>query len=140
MLLRATTKQLKFLDLRFKDLASAMPLDFAVLTPSKVPQEPGVYVITVKRGRVEYPYYVGRSKNLQQRLYNNHLMGPATNARLKKHLCDGGECPDMASAKSFLRRVCAVRWIVQSGHRERGAVEGYVTGMLFPKYGIYEEH
>jgi len=26
---------------------------------------------------------LGRSKNLRQRLYNNHLMGPLTNARLK---------------------------------------------------------
>jgi hypothetical protein len=140
MLLHATAKQLKFLNQRFKDLAAARPLRFAQLIPSRVPMLPGVYVITAKRGRLELPYYVGRSKNLRQRLYNNHLMGPASNARLKKHLCDGRECLDIASAKAFLSRRCSVRWIIQEGHRERGAVEGYVTGMLFPKYGIYEEH
>jgi len=32
------------------------------------------------------------------------------------------------------------KWIEQARHRERGAIEGYCTGLLFPKYGIYEEH
>lgn len=140
MLRRTTAKQTQFLHRRFKELVAVDPVPFATLTPSKVPKEPGIYVITAKKGALEQAYYVGRTKNLQQRLYNNHLMGPASNARLKKHLCDGGECEDMVTAKAFLRGTCWVRWIVQEGHRERGAIEGYVTGLLFPKYGIYEEH
>ena len=32
--------------------------------------------------------YVGRTKNLRRRLYTNHLMGPETNARLKKYLIE----------------------------------------------------
>jgi GIY-YIG catalytic domain len=140
MLHHATAKQLKFLRERLKTLLAAEPLRFSDLTPKKVPANSGVYVITAERRGIEYPYYVGRTKNLQQRLYNNHLMGPASNARLKKHLVDGGECIDMLGAKRLLREMCLVRWILQDGHRERGAVEGYVTGVLFPKYGIYEEH
>jgi len=72
-------------------------------------------VITAKLGNMEFPYYVGRTKNLRRRLYNNHLMGPATNARLKKHLVAGGECADMKSAKQFLKDTCSVRWILQDG-------------------------
>jgi hypothetical protein len=140
MLRHATARQLKFLRKRLKDLLGAEPVQFSDLTPSKVKEAAGVYLITAKRHGIEYAYYVGRTKNLQQRLYNNHLMGPASNARLKKHLVDGGECDDMLGAKRFLREKCIVRWILQNGHRERGAVEGYVTGILFPKYGIYEEH
>jgi hypothetical protein len=140
MLRRTTSAQLKFLRKRFKELLAATPLPFSSLTPSKVPIASGVYVITAKLGNMEFPYYVGRTKNLRRRLYNNHLMGPATNARLKKHLVAGGECADMKSAKQFLKDTCSVRWILQDGHRERGAVEGYATGLLFPKYGIYEEH
>jgi predicted GIY-YIG superfamily endonuclease len=136
----ATVNQLKFLRKRFRDLLAAQPLHFADLTPSKVPKAAGVYVISVLKLGPETPYYVGRTKNLKQRLYTNHLMGSAAGARLKKHLVQAGECADMATAKAFLRTYCLVRWIEQLGHRERGAIEGYCTGLLFPKYGIYEEH
>ncbi len=67
-------------------------------------------------------------------------MGPLSNARLKKHLIDSGECIDIGAAKEFLKLHCQVRWIEQDGFRERGAIEGYATGLLFPKHGIYEEH
>jgi hypothetical protein len=140
MLRRTTAIQRKFLHKRFRELLAAKALPFSDLTPSKVPIASGVYVITAKLNNAESAYYVGRTKNLRQRLYTNHLMGPESNARLKKHLVGGGECTDMAQAKRFLRDSCLVRWILQDGHRERGAVEGYVTGLLFPKYGIYEEH
>jgi predicted GIY-YIG superfamily endonuclease len=140
MLRQTTVSQLKFLRKRFKDILAAAPVPFSNLTPSKVPDKAGVYVITARSGGLEQAYYVGRTKNLQQRLYNNHVMGPAANARLKKHLVAAGECSDMVKAKTFLRTTCWVRWILQEGHRERGALEGYVTGLLFPKYGIYEEH
>jgi hypothetical protein len=46
----------------------------------------------------------------------------------------------MASAKDFIRQNCIARWIKESDIRKRGAIEGYTTGPLFPKYGIYEEH
>ncbi|MFN0184954.1 MAG: hypothetical protein ACKVQR_14160 [Aquabacterium sp.] len=125
---------------RFRDLLQAPPVHFNALTPSKVPEAEGVYVISAMKEGREFPYYVGRTKNLRQRLYTNHLMGSPAGARLKKHLVQAGECVDMAAAKAFLRAYCLVRWIEQAGHRERGAVEGYCTGLLFPKYGIYEEH
>jgi hypothetical protein len=139
MLRCATKRQLRFLEYKYQELVNSGFVTFSRLTPSKVPKRAGVYVITAKFGANEQPYYVGRTKNLQQRLYNNHLMGSRTNARLKKHLVDGGECGNHGSAKQFLRKFFRVRWILQEGHRERGAVEGYVTGVLFPKYGIYED-
>ncbi len=46
----------------------------------------------------------------------------------------------MKSAKGFIRSACIARWIEEADIRKRGAIEGYVTGLLFPKYGIYEEH
>lgn len=140
MLRRISAAQLKFLEVRFNELVNATPLPFSALTPSKLPEEPGVYVITAQVAEEEHPYYVGRTKNLRQRLYTNHLMGALSNARLKKHLITSGECADSSAAKQFIRTNCSVRWVQQVGHRERGAIEGYVTGLLFPKHGIYEEH
>jgi len=140
MLRRVTAAQLQFLEERFNALVNAVPLSFSLLTPSQLPEEPGVYVITALIAEEDHPYYVGRTKNLRQRLYTNHLMGALSNARLKKHLITSGECADISAAKQFIRANCAVRWVQQVGHRERGAIEGYVTGLLFPKHGIYEEH
>ena len=78
-----TESQLQFLKDKFNSLINASPVSFAYLTPSKVPESAGVYVITALLSGAEHPYYVGRTKNLRQRLYNNHLMGPLSNARLK---------------------------------------------------------
>lgn len=140
MLRLVTASQQEFLKRRFRDIVAATPVPFSTLTPTQLPEKAGVYVISARWNRLERAYYVGRTKNLRQRIYSNHVMGSATNARLKKYLTEEGECKDMATAKQFLRTTCWVRWILQEGHRERGAVEGYVTGLLFPKYGIYEEH
>lgn len=140
MLKHIAQHQLSILEAKLAALMDATPLAFADITPSKVPPKGGVYVITARLNGAEHPYYVGRTKNLRQRLYNNHLMGPLSNARLKKHLIDAGECDDVADAKAFLKRCCWVRWIEQENFRERGAIEGYATGLFFPKHGIYEEH
>ena len=140
MLKHIARRQLKALRLKYQRLVGARPLAFAHLTPAKVPKAAGVYLITMLKGPYERPYYVGRTKNFRQRLYNNHLLGPLSNARLKKHLIDAGECRDAHDAKAFIRRYCVVRWVKQEGFRQRGALEGYVTGLLFPKHGIYEEH
>lgn len=130
----------KFVDEAFHRLMNAESLPFSRMTPSKVPNKGGVYLITAQLNGSERAYYVGRSKNLRRRLYTNHLMGPLTNARLKKYLINSGECSDIAEAKKFLQKYCLARWIEEVDIRKRGAIEGYVTGLLFPKHGIYEEH
>jgi predicted GIY-YIG superfamily endonuclease len=123
------------------ELRRGRPLRFADMTPSKIPEKSGVYLISVKRGKSESPYYVGTTKNLRERLYRNHLMGsPAINARLKMYLIASKQCKNAKDAKSFIRRNCLARWFLEGNARKRGAVEGYVTGIVFPKYGIEEEH
>jgi hypothetical protein len=135
-----TSQWLDFLKKSYQRLVSTEPLHFAEITPSHIPEAPGVYLITAMNNKKEIPYYAGRTKNLRQRIYNNHLMGPLSNARLKNYLIEAGECADISSAKNFIRSFCIARWIEEHDIRKRGAIEGYVTGLLFPKYGIYEEH
>jgi predicted GIY-YIG superfamily endonuclease len=140
-MIREQSKEwMEYLSEAFKHLTDGECLSFAKITPSKIPMKSGVYVISAKKDNKEIPYYVGRSKNLRQRLYSNHLMGPFSNARLKKYLVNSKECTDISEAKKFIKANCVARWFIENNVRKRGAVEGYVTGVLFPKYGIYEEH
>ena len=94
-------------------LLSSERIDFKGLTPSRLEDElPVVYAITDKRdGKV---LYVGRTNNLRRRLYTNHLMGPATNARLKKYLPEDPERPDikdLEAAKQELIDHCYFQYI-----------------------------
>ena len=139
-MLEPSAKWLAFVEGALERLLSMSPIAFADLVPSLLPKVGGVYLITAIQRKVERPYYIGRSKNLQRRIYTNHLMGPLTNARLKKYLVNTGECSDPEAAKQFIRTFCHVRWIEEADIRKRGAIEGYATGLLFPKHGIYEEH
>ena len=113
---------------------------FATMTPAKLPKQSGVYIIYTTALGPTAPYYIGRSKNLRQRLYNNHLMGQPSNARLKKYLIEAQECIDIPASKTFIRTHCHVRWIVIPDLRERFLAEGFLAAILQPKYGLYEEH
>ncbi len=133
----------EFLNASAETLLSMEPLSFLSITPSVLPQNSGVYLISELYENEEIALYVGRTKNIRQRIYNNHLMGPTSNARLKKYIIeDGGHVcfGDLAKAKIYLRTNARVRWVLQDDMRLRGALEGYFTAKFFPKYGIAEEH
>ena len=122
-------------------LLSSEKVDFKGLTPSRL--EDGlsvVYAIIDKRdGKV---LYVGRTKNLRRRLYTNHLMGPATNARLKKYLTEDSErpdIPDMDAAKQYLIDCCYFQYTPVEDMRTRGQIEGLLSYLLDVQY-IHEEH
>jgi len=110
------------------------------MIPSMLPHTEGVYLITKLEGGSEIPYYIGRTKNIRQRLYNRHLMGSLESAQLKKYLIGNQVCSTIEEAKEFIQRRCVARWIEESDYRTRGAIEGYCTAILFPAYGIEEEH
>lgn len=140
MIMRQSTDWDSFLVNSLEQLLSQPPLRFSQMTPASLPQTAGVYLITKMEDSVEIPYYVGRTKNMRQRLYNNHLMGSLANARLKKHLIDNQVCSNIDEAKDFIQRHCVARWVEEEDYRRRGAIENYCTAILFPKYGIDEEH
>lgn len=100
----------------------------------------GVYVISHRKtGEV---LYVGRTKNLRRRLYTNHLMGPPTNARLKKYLVEDENEPgirDMAGAKQYLRENCEFQYLAEPDSTRRGQLEGLFSYLLNVRY-IDEEH
>lgn len=81
---------------------------FSSIVRSELPEEAGVYVIWVKK--TEEVLYVGRTRNIKQRLYTNHLMGNKSSARLKKYLVDDNvdhpEIDDYSKAKEYIRQNC----------------------------------
>ena len=123
------------------DLLAGPRYDFADLVPSILENKlPVVYAIFDKTDNSTL--YVGRTKNLRQRLYNNHLMGPATNARLKKYLVDDigrPDIPDMEAAKRYLIDNCCFQYIPEYDVRTRGQIEGLLSYLLDVRY-IHEEH
>ena len=115
-------------------------MSFCDLKPSGIPAEPGVYAIFHKE--TNETLYVGRTKNLRQRLYNNHLHGPSSNARLKKYLVEDANEPGITSleeAKAYLKESCLFRFIIEHDTLKRGKFEGLLSFMLNVRY-MYEEH
>ena len=114
----------------FKDLKPSMLVDGVA----------AVYAITdTSTGEV---LYVGRTKNIRRRLYTNHLMGPKTNARLKKYLVEDPNQPqivDMLAAKEYLKANCYAQYIPEDNMVKRGQIEGLISYMLNVRY-IHEEH
>lgn len=113
---------------------------FSNLVPSDLKEIAAVYAIFDKEDGS--CLYVGRTKNLRQRLYNNHLMGPKSNARLKKYLTEDTLRPDiptMEEAKQFLKDRCYFQYLPVSIMRERGQIEGLLSFLMNVQY-IHEEH
>ncbi len=132
-----------YLEGSLQSLLLMNPVLYKTITPSQLPEKSGVYLISEIQGQSEIALYVGRSKNLRERLYRQHLMGNTTSARLKKymindvnHSCHG----DVKAAKKYIQDHCQVRWFLESDTRKRGALEGFFTAKFFPDYGIAEEH
>lgn len=123
------------------DILNAPKYYFKELKPSVLPDQlAAVYAITdISTGEV---LYVGRTKNIRQRLYNNHLMGPKTNARLKKYLVEDSrqtQITDMSAAKDYLKTNCYAQYISEDDVIKRGQIEGLLSYMLNVRY-IHEEH
>jgi hypothetical protein len=123
-----------------EELLESKQYTFRGLTPSMLESVPGVYAIFDQTTGATL--YVGRTKNIRRRLYTNHLMGPETNARLKKYLWmdpDRPGIPDMAAAKRYLIDNCYFQYIRVDEKVKRGQVEGLLSFLLDVTY-IHEEH
>ena len=123
------------------DILHAPKYYFKELKPSVLPNQlAAVYAITdTSTGEV---LYVGRTKNVRRRLYTNHLMGPKTNARLKKYLVEDPNQPqitDMLAAKEYLKANCYAQYVPEEDMVKRGQIEGLLSYMLNVRY-IHEEH
>lgn len=121
-------------------LFGSRKFSFKGLTPSMLEKVPGVYAIYDRS--TDDVLYVGRTINIRRRLYTNHLMGPETNARLKKYLWKDKRHPEittMDEAKKYLIEHCDFQYIRVDDTVTRGQVEGLLSYLLDVTY-IHEEH
>ena len=113
---------------------------FSSLVPSALPEKAGVYVIWLKD--TEEVLYVGRTRNIRQRLYTNHLMGNKSSARLKKYLVDDLNLPEIVEyidAKNYMKAHCCFQFILVEDNNERGHIEGLLGYLTEARY-IEMEH
>ncbi len=128
-------KNKKKLEQALKDLLGRTAVKFSSIDYYSVPAEGGVYLITRRYSSKETPYYIGRSKNIRNRL-KVHI----NRTVFKKYLIDQKLCANLEDAKNYTLRHCAVRWLLESDYKVRARMEGYFTAVLSPRCEIYEEH
>ena len=125
----------------YDKLFSSKIYSYSNIVRSELPEEAGVYVIWLKD--TEEVLYVGRTRNIKQRLYTNHLMGNKSSARLKKYLVEDNinhpEIDDYAKAKEYIKQNCNFQFILCENNNERGHMEGLLGYLTEARY-IESEH
>ena len=129
-------RQQKNLGRSLRKLLAKPALWFKDLERCDIPEIAGVYLISV-RGE---PYYIGRTRRLKGRVWDDHFKGDFDSGRLKKYLVDTGECKDKENATQFIKRFARVQWLEVKSLRPRAFLECYATAILQPKHGIAMEH
>lgn len=119
----------------YTSLLSANIVAIETFKKSAIPELGGVYVIYEKdnRGNV---MYVGRTKNLRIRICKYHTR--KCKGAFGRYLVRQGVSPK--GIGEYIRSNYMVKYLTETDFKRRGLLESYATALLFPKYGIDEEH
>ncbi|MCK4404800.1 MAG: hypothetical protein KAW02_06880 [candidate division Zixibacteria bacterium] len=100
----------------------------------KLPKESGVYRIFEKKSEWNKSIYLGKTGNLLQRIYHNHLMGDKQASSVKRKLIANFGLRDEKAVKDYLKRRCSLQFIVIKNRNEIKFVEHFLISILRPKY------
>ncbi len=117
-----------------QELVEAPVIAFINLKPSDLPTQPGVYRIFETVDESQATIYIGRSENLSNRIYRNHLMGNTEASTLKKKLVKSGKFTDAKAVKPFLRQECSLQYVVLLDQKERIMFEHFSVALLEPRF------
>lgn len=118
------------------ELLSAKMCGFRNLTPSTLPGEPGIYVITTDSGEI---LRAGRTENqgLCDRIYRNHLMGSQA-GNLRAQLVKDGTVADLKEAKQWIRQNCLVQFLRKNRLDDKSIkmkwAEHFMLAVLRPRF------
>lgn len=125
-----------------ESLKASEKVYFENLLPSDLQEDLAVVYVIIDKNTSE-ALYVGRTKKLQRRLYNNHLHGNKSTARLKKYIVEDNinfaNITTYEQAKQWIKSNCYFQYIKIDDSRERGHVEGMLGFILDSRY-IEDEH
>ena len=98
-----------------------------------LPTAGGVYRI-FETHRLENSVYIGKSTNLQNRIYGNHLMGNRRASTLKRKFIESGRYADENAVKHYLREKCSVQFITVDDDAERTSLEHFAVAIVRPAF------
>lgn len=91
----------------------------------KLPKDGGIYAVLRVTGPTSSLLYIGKAKDLQQRLYHNLLHGQFRSHTLSRKLLKAMKLGSKKSVERFLVKECAVRWVVEKDAKERSYLEHF---------------
>ena len=100
---------------------------------SLLDKEGGIYRITANHD-ANKTLYIGKAKNIRQRLYSNLLMGQIRSHTLKRKFINAGKCTNQKTAKEYLKKRCSLQYITESDARERTFCGHYFIAILRPQF------
>lgn len=100
----------------------------------KLPDDGGIYLIIRDCSSKKSALYVGKAKDLKQRLYNNLLNGQDRSHTLSRKLRKGLGLKDKAAVKRFLLSDCGVRWVNEPDAKERSYLEHFAIAHFRTPY------
>jgi excinuclease UvrABC nuclease subunit len=97
-----------------------------------LPRQGGVYCISDKTDNMII--YIGQSKDLQKRIYRNHLMGSQRNSTLRRKIIIEGKYFNEDQVRNYLHEQCMAQFIEIEDEFKRKFFEHFAIAMLKPKY------
>jgi len=113
-------------------LISSHPTPFDDNLHRNLPTEGGIYRVFEAPSDWRESIYVGKTSNLQDRIYNNLLMGNTQAHTLKRKLVNAGFPNE--KAKQYFKNNCRIQYLEISDERQRSFFEHFTISILKPKY------
>jgi len=108
--------------------------DFANVSATNVPDEPGVYVIYDKI--VKAVIYTGRTKNLRRRLLSDHRRGNVEGSRFRKALKQHLALESESEITSYILENCSFYFMAVENFEEMVRLEHFIIAVLAPVLNI----
>lgn len=121
----------------FDALISSPKLRFDESLRSRLPEQHGVYAISILNATLGVFLRAGRTKTagdgLRQRIYQNHFMGNQS-GNLRQQLVKDGRCVNLDQTKPWIRENCQVQFIIVEDAQERRWAEYFILSLLCPEF------
>ncbi len=94
----------------------------------------GIYRVFNNGADWEHSIYIGKTKNLKQRIYGDHLTGDRIASTLRNKLIEKGNCVDEGAVTKYLIDNCSLQFMVIEDATERSFLEHFAIAVLRPIY------